>query len=118
MICSFTHLFTSALTHSRNIYRPSLCQMIGAPPPFCTGGRLCHATYLVFIDIRALNVLGERKGRRTSALEWVPQTRPRTGVWALVVDLGVISGHTSESVKNEAGKRVNPATRSIEWAPL
>ena len=119
MICSFTHLFTSALTHSRNVYWPSLCQMIGARPPFCTGERLCHAAYLVFIYSRALNVLGEGKGRRTSALEWVPQTRPRTGIWALVVDLGVISGHTSESVKNEAGKRVKPATRSIiEWAHL
>lgn len=93
--------------------------MTGAHPPSCTGERLCHATYLVSIDIRALNALGEGKGRRTPALEWVPQSRPRTGIWAPVVDLGVISGHTSESVKNEAGKRVKPATRSItERAPL
>lgn len=40
------------------------------------------------LDFRALNALGEGEGRRTRALEWVPRTRPRTGMWVLVVDLG------------------------------
>ena len=40
------------------------------------------------LDFRALNALGEGEGRRTRALEWVPRTRPRTGIWVLVVDLG------------------------------
>lgn len=63
----------------------------------------------ILIDIRVANAPGEGEGRKTSALDLVPQSIPKMSTQGLVVSWEVISGCPSERVKNEARKGEKPA---------